>query len=799
MYKRPPLLSTEVYRRPALYVLCSLAVGLVFSIIIEPPVVLIFVLSLFVSAITLYLFLRGNRFSVFGVALALALAGSLYHVVAERYIKKDDVSFTLDRYRPVWVTVSGTVANDPEQREGATVFDFIAESMEDEKPGSATETTGRVRVTIYDNLPLVYGDRLRLTGNLARPKPPTFKGGFDYSAYLKARGISTTLTVPSGKFVTVEGRGPVNPIYSFSYAIRRYSAAVLDRYVGGDEGRLIKGMMLGTRGEIGPDVVSEFTDAGVVHILAISGQNVSLVAFVLFLLLSGTGIPRKACAVIVAVFLPIYTIMTGLDPPVVRATVMGLLVVGATFADRDVDLINVLSASAVFLLVLNPLLISDASFQLSYAATFAIALFYRPISTRMGFLPPLIKETAAATFAAQIGVLPFQLYLFYRVSPVALVSNLVVVPASTLASVFGLLTIVGAVVHPFLGELYGAATWLVIRVIMVIVRASAHGLEPLGRVWPALLNWRPFAEYGDLQFWVGRPAVPVILALCAAILFFAVRKRFWRITLSVSCAVFLGFALFGKLAKGPEPPVRVTFIDVGNGESALLETPDSKRVLINAGYGNENYSAGRSRIAPFLRSRGINRIDILCLTSTDSGAVGGAAYILDNFNVGELWTVDESCTVGYYTPAPNAETGAGVVRLNPAPRDIAFAGAKLGLTGFEDSYVLNLIYGRFKLVYPGFSEADTVRRAAGSGVIENATVLKVPDRGTFKSHDDEFLYVANPIVAVISTKRGGKTETPDAEVVEKYERVGADVIVTADRGSVIVESDGKTLQVITAF
>jgi competence protein ComEC len=781
-------------------VLCSLVAGLVFSMVLGPPVVLTFVLSFSVSAITLYLFLRRSPFSVFGVILAFALAGSLYHTVAERYIKRDDVSFTLDRYRPVWMTVRGTVANDPEQREGRTVFDLVVESTEDKKTGSVKETTGRVRVTIYDNLPLIYGDRLLLTGNLARPKPPTYKGGFDYGAYLKARGISTTLTVPSGKFVTVEGRGTVNPVYSFSYAVRRYSAAALDRYVGGEEGRLIKGMMLGTRGEIGTDVVSEFTDAGVVHILAISGQNVSLVAFVLFLLLSGTGLPRKACALIVAAFLPIYTIMTGLDPPVVRATVMGLLVVGATFMDRDVDLINVLSASAVFLLVLNPLLISDASFQLSYAATFAIALFYKPISARMGFLPSLIKETAAATFAAQIGVLPLQLYLFYRVSPVALVSNLVVVPASTLASVFGLLTIVGAVVHPFLGELYGAATWLVIKVIMLIVRASAHGFEPLGRAWPAVLSWRPFVEYGDLQFWVGRPAVPVIMALCAVILFFAVRTRFWRITLSILCAAFLGFTLFGKLAKGLEPPVRVTFIDVGNGESALLETPDAKRVLINAGYGNEDYSAGRARVGPFLRSRGINRIDILCLTSAEAGAVGGASYILDNFNVGELWAVGETGIGGYYAPVPKvAENGAGVLRLDPASRDIAFGDAKLRIIESEDSYVLTLIYGRFKLVYPGFSDPETARRAAGSGVVANATVLKVPGRGAIESHADEFAYVANPVFAVISTKRGGKTEKPAPVVVEGYENLETDVIVTADRGSVIVESDGETLHISTAF
>lgn len=771
------------------------------SAVLEPPIVSVLILAAVASAVAFYLFFRGSRFSVYAVVFAFASAGCFYYSACSRYVGKDDVSLLLDGYRPTWAEVEGIIANDPEQRDGRMLFDLCTESVTPEN-GGRTEVAGKTRVTIYDNLPLRYGDRLRLTGNLARPKPPAYENGFDYRNYLKSRGVTAALTVPSGKFVSVEGRSVTNPVYGFSYSVRRYAADALDRYVGGEEGRLVKGMMLGTRGEIDPGIVSEFTDAGVVHILAISGQNVSLIAFVLFLLLSGANLSRRASAVAVAAFLPIYTIMTGLDPPVVRATVMALLVLGALFVDRDVDLINVLAASAVFLLVYNPLLIGDASFQLSYAATFAIALFYKPFFRGFGFLPPLLRETAAATLAAQIGVLPLQLHLFYRLSPVALVSNLLIVPASSLAIVFGLIAVAAGVIHPFLGELYGAAAWFVSKVIIVTADVCAGGLEPLGRLWPALADWRPFVEYGDLQFWVGRPPLPVLLAIVAAISFFASRAWKWRRVMPVSFAVLIVAAVVGEVVGPTGSSLRVTFLDVGNGDAALIEAPDGRRLLLNAGYGNENYNAGRSKVEPFLHARSIDRLDVLCITSADAGAAGGAPYVIENVLLGELWVGRSWTDGGYYDPMPAVEDAAaevGVKRVDPAPGSVYFGDARLTTLEDDNSTSILLTYGRFSLFYPGFPSLAQLQMSPGTDGPLGVTALKAPARGTEGWGTGDPAGILSPAVVVISTKHGGKPERPDPAVVEAFERVGSHVLITADHGSIVVETDGVNVRVRTAF
>jgi competence protein ComEC len=192
----------------------------------------------------------------------------------------------------------------------------------------------------------------------------------------------------------------------------------------------------------------------------------------------------------------------------------------------------------------------------------------------------------------------------------------------------------------------------------------------------------------------------------------------------------------------------------------------------------------------------------LCLTSVDAGAVGGASYILENFHVGELWTPVDPRPKSQYNPALAAlesAAGAGVVRLNPGSDDMYFGDARVRIIEHGGSYTLILIYGRFKFVYPGFSDRGTARRAVRLGTIKNATVLKIPGRGTVESHVDGFASVANPVLGVISTKRGGKTEKPAPAVIKAFEGFGSDIIVTADRGSVVVESDGETVCVRTAF
>jgi competence protein ComEC len=269
-----------------------------------------------------------------------------------------------------------------------------------------------------------------------------------------------------------------------------------------------------------------------------------------------------------------------------------------------------------------------------------------------------------------------------------------------------------------------------------------------------------------------------------------------------SFIVLVSWAVITGVAGGPDPPLRITFLDVGNGDAALIEAPDDRRILVNAGFGNEDYSAGRSRVEPFLHSKGLDRLDVLCITSGDSGAAGGAPYILENVPVSELWAGRSWRSGTSYDPMPEiaeAVAGTGVEWPEPTPNSVTCNGCSMGIVDDADSISLVLECGRFRLLYPGWRDGPPESFIGSVNARLNTTVLKAPGRGEVRDNPTEFVETVEPVIAVISAKRGGKTPRPDPAVVGAYEKAGAVVLVTADHGSVVVETDGLSARIRTAF
>ncbi|HUU57719.1 MAG TPA: DNA internalization-related competence protein ComEC/Rec2 [bacterium] len=555
---------------------------------------------------------------------ALALAGAAWLGARRDYLPAGDVAFRLERrFRPTEAVVTGVVSSDPEHRPYGTIFVLRLESMTAD--GATARVGGRARVTVYDRVAARYGDRLAVAGKVSAPKPARNPGGFDYRSYLRRRGITALVAASAADDVTPLGRGRGNAVLAAAFAARRKAASVLDRSVGGEEAAVLQGLTLGKRSEIDAEVVEDFRAAGAMHLLAISGLHVGLVAFLLFLVLAGTRVPKAAANVIVMAFLPAYALLTGFNPPVVRASLMGMLALAAALLDRDVDLCNILAAAALILLIYNPLYVGDVSFLLSFAAVFAIAALYRPINNFLRRVPGILRESLAVTAAAQLGVLPLQLYFFHRFTPTSLVSNLVMVPLAGVAVALALTTVAAGAAWPALGDLYGATAWLGAKVLMAAGHYFSLGLAPLlGPGW-------------DMQFWVGRPSPFLLLLVIFGIGTALARRKRLRVALAAAALGCLGLWLAPRLAEVPGPSLRITFLDVGQADSTFVEFPGGETLLVDAGYAGRGYDAGAGVVAPYLRSRGINSIDYLCITHGDADHAGGVAYLIREFDVGELW------------------------------------------------------------------------------------------------------------------------------------------------------------------
>jgi competence protein ComEC len=275
-------------RRPACLAAAPFAGGLAAAALWQLPLVPLVAGALALAAAALLLLSR--RAGTWVLLGALALAAAAWFAARRDYLPRGDVAFRLGRgFAPTEAVVTGVVSSDPERKPYGTVFVLRLENMA--AGGEATPVSGRARVTVYERVAVRYGDRLAVAGKLSAPRPARNPGGFDYRSYLKRRGVTALVAASGGDDVTLLERGRGNAVMAAAYAARRKAAAVLYRAVGGKEAAVLAGLTLGKRGEIDPAVVEDFRGAGAMHLLAISGLHVGLVAFILFLVLAGTRVP----------------------------------------------------------------------------------------------------------------------------------------------------------------------------------------------------------------------------------------------------------------------------------------------------------------------------------------------------------------------------------------------------------------------------------------------------------------------------------------------------------------------------
>ncbi|HAG07360.1 MAG TPA: DNA internalization-related competence protein ComEC/Rec2, partial [Peptococcaceae bacterium] len=213
-----------------------------------------------------------------------------------------------------------------------------------------------------------YGDRLEVRGRVEKPLPPGNPGAFDYPAYLARQGVGVVLYAVGDGAVEKLGTGAKNPVLDLALQTREALCRALDGALGPPAAAVVKGIIFGTRADIDPAVQDAFVATGVVHILSVSGLHVGFVLGFVLLLFRWLRLRPGYDLALAAAVLGFYTFMTGAKPCVVRAAVMGLLLLAAHRLGRDRDWPTAMAAAAFTVLLANPLALYDPGFQLSFAA-----------------------------------------------------------------------------------------------------------------------------------------------------------------------------------------------------------------------------------------------------------------------------------------------------------------------------------------------------------------------------------------------------------------------------------------------
>src|SRR3989475_8020413 len=324
------------------------------------------------------------------------------------------------------VTLAGVVVRPPQR--GSEHVRAVVSVEHIDSAGRSSPADGLVLVTFPQSSDVLYGDRIAISGRLVRPPPAGNPGEFSYRDYLASRSIGAVLYPQRHAHVHAIEHVLATPILAAAAIVRRRMTSFLLTALPGQRGALMASLLLGDDGAIGPEARDDFARSGLLHVLVVSGAQVGLVlASVLWLgrVLRGPALFASVTAAAITVF---FALMTGWVPSVARAAIVALIGLAAPLVRRSQDARAALAFAALALLVSQPLLLFDAGFQLSFAATWGLVYVAPVLATRLSGLPRALRSLFAMTAAAQIAVVPLLAYHFLQISVAGFFAHLPRVP-----------------------------------------------------------------------------------------------------------------------------------------------------------------------------------------------------------------------------------------------------------------------------------------------------------------------------------------------------------------------------------
>lgn len=738
---------------------------------------------------------RKNRIYFLVCIMFLGLLVFQYQAIKNR----GNITELADRY----VVLVGTIVEEPDVR--VDKVNYIVR-FEDELTGEFKNQAlkGCLMVTVNrTGRQFSYGDRVEIEGFPSIPQESGNPGEFSYRDYLQARGIQLTLKIWNGSDIRKVGQGKINALVDSSLRFKQALSSVLQKTMSHRDAGLMDGILFGSCGQIDPVSRNDFALTGVVHILSVSGYHVALLAGLCMILANLAGLNRFGQAGLTIVITAVYTIMTGASPPAVRALIMAWVIILARNTGNRYDWSSSLSLAALAILGYNPLVLFNAGFQLSFLATWGIFYLAPLMQKRLAFLP-YVGQGVAVTLAAQIAVMPLTSYYFSYFSLVSVPANLVIVPLISLTMfTSGFAALMGLLWLP-VAEIINVTTGAVLQVVLLI----AHYLAQL-----------PFAIVTIRQ-----PEIIEILSfyflLGAVVESFRnheirIRlRRFW--SLQRQWIIVVGLAstavlLWTSIIFSGQGYLEVTFLNIGQGDAALIKTPLGKNVVLDTGgvtnTGSSAYNPGEKILVPFLRRKGITSIDLLLLSHAHADHIQGAIAVLQNINVKSLVVSPQFCD-----NADGAQLVNSFIRKGTEIRVIAggekvICDEKITLEAFSpqaeasenvnnDSLVLRLGYGAFHILFTGDAELDVLQKLKASPGILAADIIKVPHHGSKNGWLKSFYQAVNPKLAVISVGLNYFGH-PSKDVIEGLGRLGIKVLRTDQNGAIMVRSDGNSYEVET--
>ncbi len=675
--------------------------------------------------------------------------------------------------------------------------------FEGNQPRHVRHINEKIMVTVYDHIPVLnIGEKIRFPCKIKPFNNFNNPGGYDYKAAMGIKGLFCAAAVSDGRYIVNMGSGHL-PFYR--RLLEKYQCQVRDffqRNLKAENSAIYRAMILGERQGIDDSLREPFNRTGLGHVLAVSGLHMGLLAWTAFLVIKWllsrsnflplrTDIKKWTAAI---TCLPIlgYLFISGFQISSQRAAIMVMVFLFSIMLDREKELWSTLCLAGLIILAIDPHALFRMSFQLSFTAVTGI-LWLMPGFLKKLAAPDFIRERSwiyypynhivglmVVCFSVTLFLLPLTLYFFHRVSLVSLPANIMTVP------------ILGLWVIPM---------GLLCAVIVPLSTTVAHFFLDLGSWGLDLMMFitRLWSNMPNSSFWMFTPNIIEMVLFYALIFFLYFRKKYkWAqtCTLVITVALLIDTGYWINRVRFNND-LRVSFIDVGQANAALLEFPRGKKMMIDGGgFPRDRFDVGRMVVAPFLWQSKILKVDYLVLSHPQSDHMNGLRFLAETFAPDEFWYNGDQVKTNSFVELmeiidtheirkrsladllePKMINHVKVEVLHPTSKMPSGHLLQNGRILNNRSLVIKISYHGKSFLFPGDlerdGEADLTKNAADA---LKSHVLLAPHHGSGNSGTPSFLEKVKPTICVISCGKNNFFGFPHEDFLNRLRKMNCEIV-----------------------